>query len=84
MSEITIDRLAYDVLCDKVRSLSTLAKQFDLSTTRKLNVVADLMKQCRDDRVKIVDRLENLEDLLKNLKVDCNDITNRKRNTREG
>jgi len=75
--KLVIDKLAYDSLCDKVRSLSTLAKQFNLTTVRKLGVISDLLRQCNEDRIKFVDKVENLESLLENLKVGNNDITNR-------
>ena len=67
---VTIDKSAYDDLCDELRSLSTLAKQFNLTTVRKLNVVADLLKQCGEDRIKVVNRVEHLETLLKSMRID--------------
>jgi len=67
---LVINKSVYDEFCDRLISLSTLAKQFDKTTSRKLSVVIDLISQCTEDRTRIVEKVKNLETLLKSMRID--------------
>lgn len=71
---VRVKKKEYDDLCDKLRHLQTLAKQYDKRSKKMFELISDMEEEIQAKKVEIMDKIQQLEHALARIDgkvIDC-------------
>lgn len=75
---VLISKREYDKLCHRLRNLISIAKDVENDMEHRINVMQDLLKHHKRDRMILTDRIKSLGQTLDELRADCESLAKRK------